>query len=178
MTSQPNEAVSGTVLRDILAGCEGVTPGPWKTWAVEFVYSSGPDGANICAASEPRATKEIGYTKPALGSEESATNALHIARLDPQTIASIVSELIARREADVWQPIETAPKDGTWIMCLVPGRVPTISKWREADGKARFSDEPEDHVTEEQWLEYWHNTDYRPTLWRPLPTLSTNEPKP
>lgn len=30
-----------------------------------------------------------------------------------------------------WQPIETAPKDGTWIICFFPERTPEIAvtKW-------------------------------------------------
>lgn len=93
------DRISEEKLGEILAGCEGATPGPWKTWAAEFVYSAGPDGANICAAGAPRASKRVGYTPAVLGDDESAFNAIYIASVDPTTVSSAFTELRELREA-------------------------------------------------------------------------------
>jgi hypothetical protein len=94
-----SDAVSGTVLRDILAGCEGVTAGPWH------LYDVG-DQPSLCPA-DAKGTSLLTIVDEAehgsFAAFHSNQDAEHIARIDPQTIASIVSELIARREADVWQ---------------------------------------------------------------------------
>jgi hypothetical protein len=47
------------------------TPGPWEYYAY-LVYAPGPNGANICAISEPRATTAVQYTRVAIGSPDSA----------------------------------------------------------------------------------------------------------
>jgi hypothetical protein len=62
-----------------------------------------------------------------------------------------------------WQPIETAPKDGTRILAVGPERTVVITLW----GKVS-------HVPIYGWLDqvagdpedttYWH-----PTYWMPLP---------
>jgi hypothetical protein len=83
------------------------------------------------------------------------------------TLASIVSELIARREADVWQPIETAPRGKVVLLWKPTTREQYVAAlidgghgpgWCTPDGFEIFG----------------------ATLWRPLPQppLSTNEPKP
>lgn len=66
-----------------------------------------------------------------------------------------------------WQPIETAPKDGTRILAIVAGRhpdtgepfIPDVVEW---DGGRWFS---------ENWWD--DNALYSPTHWMPLP----NPPK-
>ncbi len=73
-------------------------------------------------------------------------------------------------EATQWQPIETAPKDGTEIL---------IGRFDE-DGS-------EWYATAEWWVRSWafmwaknidHPVliDFEPTHWRPLPPPHTNEP--
>ena len=47
------------------------TPTPWKEYA-GYIYAPGENGANICAMSEPRARKEVGYTEPELGTKAQA----------------------------------------------------------------------------------------------------------
>jgi hypothetical protein len=75
-------------LREILAGCEGVTPGPWERRAdhshydsVTDIYAQGFLIAQTCGKSFD-------------GME---ARAAHIARLDPATVASIITELLELR---------------------------------------------------------------------------------
>jgi hypothetical protein len=157
MTPQPNEAVSGTVLRDILAGCEGLPEGPWEQRHDDEVWDA------------------LGKWF-AVSTDEGAA---HIARLDPQTIASIVSELIARREADVWQDIRTAPKDCRILVWspLFKGKA-VAAKWNadEYSKKPRpFWDTDTSRYDGLAALR-----EFPPTHWchLPPPPLSTNEPKP
>lgn len=63
--------------------------------------------------------------------------------------------------APVWKPIETAPKDGSWILAVCEGRhqnsgvpwTPAIVKWYEGEW---VFDEEDDAV-------------YQPSHWMPLP---------
>ena len=48
---------------------KAATPGPWATYA-GHVYSPGPEGANVCSVSEPRASRTVGYLEPEVGSED------------------------------------------------------------------------------------------------------------
>lgn len=100
------ETVSDEKLREILAGCEGVTPGPWYTtrspWfrSDDGVLCGSPDGniAYMIADCDDGFNPRDEYTGPfELGNKDA--DAAHIARLDPQTVASIITELLARRTA-------------------------------------------------------------------------------
>ena len=75
-----------------------------------------------------------------------------------------------------WQDISTAPKDGTWVLCLAKrATVPVIAShqfstggigsWIDKDA-SDFSghDDPS-----EAWIEYWNSNSYTPTHWMPLP---------
>jgi len=44
--------------------------------------------------------------------------------------------------AGAWQPIETAPKDGTMVLFHVPGRISPFAVGRWSDGNGRFEDIP------------------------------------
>lgn len=100
IVSQPAGGVENERLEAILAGCEGVTPGPWfwdegglrtewneaehLIWPANSVPYSGLVAENFGACG--------------LHSEEHIVdNAAHIARLDPATVASIITELLAYR---------------------------------------------------------------------------------
>lgn len=91
--TRDSELVARDRLREILAGCEGVTPGPWRAEAGGEGGARGvfapqkPDGSSMVIADV--------YAWP----EVVADNAAHIAHLDPQTVASIITELLALREA-------------------------------------------------------------------------------
>ncbi len=86
-----SDTVSNERLRAILAGCEGVTPGPWK------VDRGGLNVAPFNVIS-PQGEAELGTYSVARGVWWE-TNATFIAACDPDTIRSLVSELLAAREA-------------------------------------------------------------------------------
>lgn len=76
-----------------------------------------------------------------------------------------VEDLKAERDAllaaSQWQPIETAPKDGTWVLCFVPDNCP----------------EYENTLVLRYVIGSWGRPGiggYRPTYWQPLP----NPPSP
>ena len=85
-----------------------------------------------------------------------------------------------------WQPIETAPKDGTRVLacklgfnvCIawweklpddVLAHIKTREKWRNID--------VEEFVSEDLWVDDWTSTWYEPTHWMPLPEPPLEEPK-
>ena len=50
------------------------------------------------------------------------------------TITRLNEEVERLRAAQSWQPIETAPRDGTWIVGLVDGAYPAIMYWAPLSG--------------------------------------------
>jgi len=73
-----------------------------------------------------------------------------------------------------WQPIETAPKDGTFVLvCLAGG--PAFDAYWEARGRVTATDEPgwcdgaSSHTNGEDWLLV-----YYPDFWMPLPSPPTS----
>lgn len=75
-----------------------------------------------------------------------------------------------------WQPIETAPKDGTKILMVGPYKV-VVAWWGDLDGPPDFMD-PAPHVPRMEWLCHsdckndpnFLRLDYlEPTHWMPLP---------
>jgi hypothetical protein len=79
----PSDRIGDDRLREILAGCEGVTPGPWMTI----------DGAN----SHVFDIRVVGRKRACVAFSD-GDDSRHIAHLDPQTVSSIVSELLSHRE--------------------------------------------------------------------------------
>ena len=73
-------------VEEILAGCEGVTPGPWRI--------SGLDADQHIAA--PYGDDGIAFVSIAWEMRDPELR--HIARLDPQTVASLATELLALRK--------------------------------------------------------------------------------
>lgn len=74
-----------------------------------------------------------------------------------------IEALIWQNEQYQWQPIESAPKDGTFIMLIMAGNnphsnepyIPAILRW--------LSDRWGDDDTDEDW------SNWKPTHWMPLP---------
>ncbi len=101
-------------LREIGAGCEGVTPGPWRAEIGEeaargILAPQKPDGSSMVIADV--------YSWP----EVVADNAAHIARLDPDTVKALVSELLQlRKENEVMrnerdEALAVAVKPLEWV---------------------------------------------------------------
>lgn len=71
-----------------------------------------------------------------------------------------------------WQPIETAPKDGTRILLLRPEREPTCGRWDDE----KYANKPEPHWTDDN-ARLWGRRDTKtrtPTHWMPLPKLPSS----
>ena len=78
--------------------------------------------------------------------------------------------LNARAGGDGWLPIESAPKDGTYILAIVPGFVPAVAKWRAERGSFEYMD-ADNFSSDDQYEEFLMATDsWAPTHWQPLPT--------
>lgn len=92
LVARDMNTVGGGRLREILAGCEGVTPGPWKGGG--FMISA---DAHI----SPHYRVTVAHTgivgNPPSHAKIDECNAAHLRRLDPQTVSSIVSELLELR---------------------------------------------------------------------------------
>jgi Lar family restriction alleviation protein len=212
------EAMGEDKLGEMLAGLEGVTPGPWEADQNLPINRKprvhGGDGSLIC---------EIGNM--AMDQDQWERDAAHIARCDPQTIRSLITRLQAAEalverlkleaqahaseartanstiyeiyqvisggkgepgnwngaepvrayvqaaeaknqayaEALEWQPIETAPKDGTVILAVtVEAANPSARmSWFENGVWVRIW-KPEKFVIPGP-VRWW------PTHWQPLP---------
>lgn len=116
--------ISSDDLRAILAGCEGVTTGPWANGLHYRQKTGDRDFAPIFANSAaPIAMVPLsvgGYQDP-----EGPLNAAHIARLDPDTVRSIITELLARRSPPAQEGMVTVkPLDDDQIMEAIRAAAP------------------------------------------------------
>ena len=154
-----------TLAAEMLAGLDGVTPGEWVFDGprTNHIIWAGSGDLRICFMTSDG---------------PSTANAAHIARCSPPNISALLAEREAMkaeierlREAD-WQPIETAPKDGTNILGIAPGYDwPEVVRYEEYDpdcaeeagepGFWRYSDDLSADVAELEISELTH--------WRPLP---------
>ena len=148
------DTLSDERVLEIIAGCEGVTPGPWTAFYKhkydEYHVGVGSGAMKLALFSDGCPTEN-----PQLDSE-------HIARLDPQTVSSLATELLALRkrvgELEAWQDISTAPTgrlapkimgawhigQGTWVQQVV--------YWGYDD----------------RWYTTWDDTTATPSHWHPL----------
>jgi hypothetical protein len=71
-----------------------------------------------------------------------------------------------------WQPIETAPKDGTFIITRV-GRWtrPAVVHWATYEDVTKWGADPEHFMEEDHFCQYWLEVKYDPTEWLPLEAL-------
>lgn len=66
-----------------------------------------------------------------------------------------------------WQPIETAPRDGTMLLTVIKGYRPCISHWFMP--LARWTPNPESFMEFEHFDEWLSGSSYEPTHWMQLP---------
>lgn len=90
--------ISTEQLKEILDGCEGVTPGPWTrclhVLPVRDAHIRAEiHGCNICDVIEGTESMRGRVTRA-----DMEANSAHIARLDPDTVAAMATELLAARE--------------------------------------------------------------------------------
>ena len=99
--------ISDERLAEMLAGLEGVTPGPWTP----------TDGGSVLTKAVWSDDGEGPYGQVLIYDEGtvSPTDAAHIARCDPGTIRAILTELQSRRS----EPSEPVAK--AWILVLKSG---------------------------------------------------------
>ncbi|MDE3022959.1 MAG: hypothetical protein KGI54_14065 [Pseudomonadota bacterium] len=76
-------------------------------------------------------------------------------------------------EQDGWKPIETAPKDGTFILTCKLGYHPCITHWLIINGFGKWFSDPEGYGKVSCFQHDWENTFYKPTHWMPLPEQPT-----
>ena len=70
----------------------------------------------------------------------------------------------------MWQPIETAPKDGTAILLAIAGYRACLGQWVDTPRGGKFvAAEMDDFASFEDWGNYIEAHDYNPTHWMPLP---------
>lgn len=72
-----------------------------------------------------------------------------------------------------WQPVETAPKDGTRVLMVKLGFQVCIGYWLINHGLWATTD-PEDYPDEETWEAEQLGSRYYPTHWMPLPEPPSN----
>lgn len=77
-----------------------------------------------------------------------------------------------------WQPISTAPRDGTFILAVCKGFTPAAAQWTtdfRPEGEFTFL-EPGMFAAEDHWEEMLAQTDpWQPTHWLPLPAPPEGE---
>lgn len=106
-----SEALSDEKLSEMLAGLEGVTPGPWQigrlgTEDMPHVVDFGPPPKSPYMIVRPGSPAKGGYIGHSAGGvahaddDSSPANAAHIARCDPDTIRALILELQSLRSGN------------------------------------------------------------------------------
>ena len=121
-------SISDERLNEMLAGLEGVTPGPWYigqlgTQKMEHVVDFGPPPKSpfmVVRPGTPAKPAMGGFTGFSAGGvvhaddDSSPANAAHIARCDPDTIRALLTELQSFRAAAKVRA--NSESDGEWVM--------------------------------------------------------------
>lgn len=85
---------------------------------------------------------------------------------------------MTKTQFPAWQPIESAPKDGTYFLAVIEGFAPSVCAWQTY---------PDDWEIEPRWcddlgvwfeedaaaIEWLNSSQYAPTHWMPLPEPPT-----
>jgi hypothetical protein len=75
-----------------------------------------------------------------------------------------------------WQPIKTAPKDGTKILAVIPGFLVSTAWWFP-DYQKWMTTDAEDYPDIDSWEATVADTEYLPEYWMPLPEAPSLENK-
>lgn len=88
-------------LREMLAGTEGVTPGPWR-WDSGDLRAGNDDfiicPQNVMGGDAPKTWADFLGSYGEHSEDAAQFNAAHIAACDPDTIRSVLTELLSLRE--------------------------------------------------------------------------------
>lgn len=117
-----------TRLREL---AEKATPGPWNNEHEFTVAAEHTNNIAMCRmASVASGWAGTSYVTP----ERVYSNAAYIAAANPATMTALLDEL--ERLRNPWQPIATAPRDGTVVMLWLrsPWSEPLIAYWFEPWG--------------------------------------------
>jgi len=151
---------------DLARLAKAITPGPWKAGYTD-THIVGRNGRGVCSTG--------GYNDTRLPQEqivaENAANAEAIALLP-----ALLREVIDRREAEAWRPIDTAPKDGCDLLVWYdhdadpyqaptdPKRLTAYAAW--ADGGDYIGGKG---ICVARWFpQHWESTgDYGEGYWLP-----------
>jgi len=166
-------------LADIEARAAKATEGPWETDATENEGNYGSGDDCVSGFSSYEVTSPSGRICDTLNSDVAmvyeeydefgctAFDEVGMANMEfiaasRQDVPALVAEVRRLKEAQQWQPIETAPKDGQYILaypCLAG--IPLVITWGRV----------EDYPWSESWRVPLSNKapPYRPTHWQPLP---------
>ena len=88
---------------------------------------------------------------------------------DFTTLAKLISTRDAARDAARWQPIETAPRDGTRILVLVRAQTYLVS-WKEYGTRDGVTTGWCGYDCDEDTWYSWGFDDGEPTHWQPVPS--------
>ena len=111
--TQSIESVSGETIEKMLAWLDGVTPGPWGE-GDKWVFAA------------PRSGEPHHALENILGNAEAQANAAHIARCDPDTMRSILTELQSLRTL--------SPAHGEAVAYIDRGVLAELGKHLDATG--------------------------------------------
>lgn len=131
--SDQDQGLSPEARQQLRALCEAATPGPWEHLeASDAVWSADDD--------------ELIAETP-----DQVADAAYIAAAHPGVVLRLLAEVERLEQAQTWQPIATAPTDGTIVLLCTAGWHKCEEGWFEGDG----------------WHTDWNYID--PTHWLPLP---------
>ena len=174
---------------------EKATPGEWQVIedSIPWSFSDGRTGNHtqrriFTAWDHPQLKGPVGVTNIAYGiglhdAEKKGVQFVSMSREDADAIVSCIAFLRthsaeiagALRDAEGWQPIETAPRDGSRILAMIrwswsdgtDGEAQDVIYWC-AGGKFWVCGTPMNYV---QGLD----EGVEPTHWRPLPAPPTQD---
>ena len=187
-------------IKEILEGCEGVTPGPWYRDSVQNEDDEGKFTSFSLHSDEGVIADTLNSGLASLKEEQDLTedgvfydlvdivgvqNIDHLSRLDPDTVRQLC--LLALKGLEAHQPrdIATAPRDGTEIRAFREDAGWMVAKYGACDmfplSDSEAEEIPEDSYWQQDWWAYTFDGVQRleaqetPTHWMPLPSPPIQE---